>query len=117
MTVNLLLSSTVTPSNSMVRNDFPKHATFDNEIKPSKIIPRSTRKVKAEGKKESKKSAFLKQTHLTSKHKQTEDDGPKPKRGRQYLSTCIRVFSKNSGSKRLRCNSTGEYFERGSTSE
>ena len=40
--------------------------------------------MKEEGRRESKKSSFLKQPHLTSKHKQTEDDGPKPKRGRQY---------------------------------
>ena len=36
VTVNLLLSGTVTPSNSMVLNHFPKCVTFDTEIKPSK---------------------------------------------------------------------------------
>ena len=104
LTVNLLLSSTVTPSNSMVLNCFPKWVTFDTEIKPRKYPVKKKknsgkRKVKEEGRRESGKCSFLKQPHLTSKHKQTEDDGPKPKRGRQYLST-IRVFIKNCGSKR-----------------
>ena len=92
LTVNLLLSSTVTPSNSMVLNCFPKWVTFDTEIKPRKYPVKKKknsgkRKVKEEGRRESGKCSFLKQPHLTSKHKQTEDDGPKPKRGRQYLST------------------------------
>ena len=36
MTVNSLLSGTVTPSNSLVLNNFPKCVTFDTENKPSK---------------------------------------------------------------------------------
>ena len=49
LTVNLLLSSTVTPSNSMVLNRFPKWVTFDTEIKPSKY-PVKKRKIVAKEK-------------------------------------------------------------------
>ena len=121
VTVNLLLSGTVTPSNSMVLNHFPKCVTFDTEIKPSKhpvkkgkIVAQETWK-KRGGEKARKVHFWSNLTWPVSTNKL--------KMMVPSLREVDSIWAHVSGfSLRIlaaleRCNITGEHFERGFTSE
>ena len=92
VTFNLLLSGTVTPSNSMVLNHFSKCVTFDTEIKPSKY-PVKKGKIVAQEKWKKRGGEKARKVHFwsnltwpvsTNKLKMMV---PTLTEGRQYLST------------------------------
>ena len=104
LTANLLLSGTVTPSNSMVLNRFPKWVTFDTEIKPSKY-PVKNGKIVAQEKWKKRGGEKVRKVHFwsnltwpvsTNKLKMMVPS----LREVDSIWARIRVFIKNCGSKR-----------------
>ena len=121
VTVNLLLSGTVTPSNSMVLNHFPKCVTFDTEIKPSKYPVKKEKivtqeKWKKRGGEKARKVHFW--SNLTWPVSTNKLKMMVPSlREVDSIWAHVSRFSLRILVARERYNITGEHFERGFTSE
>ena len=120
LTVNLLLSGTVTPSNSMVLNE-PKWVTFDTEIKPSKY-PVKNGKIVAQEKWKKRGGEKVRKVHFWSNLTWPVSTN-KLKMMVPSLREVDSIWAHVSGFSlrilvaRERCNITGEHFERGFTSQ